>query len=204
MHRPMSEDTGLKILLALCIPGLILSAYLSYGHYRIREMTESGTVCPANTEGWACNDVLLSEYSEILGVPVAVIGLIGIIMILVISLWRFLAMDMRSTRFHPLLLCVLTTGGLGVTSWLTYIEFFVIHKLCPYCFSVFIITILLEVVAIIIYAPVVGKVLRGDMVADGSCEYEGERKGQSRKGMEKKKNKDGPNKVEKKGRARDS
>jgi len=203
MHRPMSEDTGLKIILALCIPGLILSAYLSYGHYRIRQISEGGSICPVNTEGWACNDVLLSKYSEIIGIPVAVIGLIGIIMILVMTLWRFLGMDMRSTRFHPLLLCVLMTGGLGVTSWLTYIELFVIHKICPYCFSVFIVTILLELIAIIIYAPIMGKVLKGDMMMNGSCEDDGYGEIRSRKGMEKKKNKDRPNKAGKKGLVRD-
>ena len=67
-------------------------------------------------------------YSELAGVPVALIGLIGYIAIL----GSLLAPESERTRFATM---ALTLGGFGFSAYLTYRELFTIHKICEWCVS---------------------------------------------------------------------
>jgi uncharacterized membrane protein len=76
-----------------------------------------------------CEDVALSEYSEMFGVPVAVFGagFSALVLILALAWWR--AGDRRA---------LLATYGLGLFGilfvvYLTYLELFVIHAVCVWC-----------------------------------------------------------------------
>ena len=81
--------TALQILIAL---GLALSAYMTIAHY-----TNTQLACP-NTGAFNCEEVTTSQYSMILGVPVALLGLalflLAVLMVLgrnetLIFLWAF-------------------------------------------------------------------------------------------------------------------
>ena len=106
-------------LIVLAAVGVALAAYLTYLHY-------SGTTPPCSIKGNPCSQVQKSRYSELAGVPVALIGLIGYILIL----GSLLAGEDERSRLATM---ALTLGGLGFSAYLTYRELFTLHKICEWC-----------------------------------------------------------------------
>jgi uncharacterized membrane protein len=106
-------------MIVLTAIGLCLAGYLTYVHY-------SGTTPPCSIKGNPCSQVQKSRYSELVGVPVALIGLLGYIAIL----GSLLASDGERARFVT---TALTVGGFGFSAYLTYRELFTLHKICEWC-----------------------------------------------------------------------
>jgi uncharacterized membrane protein len=106
-------------MIVLTAIGLCLAGYLTYVHY-------SGTTPPCSIKGNPCSQVQKSQYSELVGVPVALIGLLGYIAIL----GSLLASESERARFVT---TALTVGGFGFSAYLTYRELFTLHKICEWC-----------------------------------------------------------------------
>jgi uncharacterized membrane protein len=106
-------------MIVLTAIGLCLAGYLTYVHY-------SGTTPPCSIKGNPCSQVQKSQYSELVGVPVALIGLLGYIAIL----GSLLASEGERARFVT---TALTVGGFGFSAYLTYRELFTLHKICEWC-----------------------------------------------------------------------
>jgi uncharacterized membrane protein len=102
----------------LALLGIALATYLTIVHY--------AGLKPACTAGQACVKVQTSQWSELAGVPVALIGLIGYIVIVA----ALLAPDREETRLAVL---GLTMIGFGFSAYLTYRELFSIHAICEEC-----------------------------------------------------------------------
>jgi uncharacterized membrane protein len=102
----------------LALLGIALATYLTIVHY--------AGLKPACTAGQACVKVQTSQWSELAGVPVALIGLIGYIVIV----GALLAPDREETRLAVL---GLTMIGFGFSAYLTYRELFSIHAICEEC-----------------------------------------------------------------------
>ncbi len=115
----MSARALRTTLLVLSVIGVCLAAYLTYLHY-------SGTTPPCSIKGNPCSAVQKSKYSELLGVPVALMGLIGYIVIL----GSLLAPDSEQMR---LVTAAVAVGGFGFSMYLTYREVFTLHKICEWC-----------------------------------------------------------------------
>jgi uncharacterized membrane protein len=111
-----------KTMIVLTAVGLCLAAYLTYVHY-------SGITPPCSIKGNPCSEVQKSQYSLLIGIPVALIGLLGYIAILGSLL---LAPDGERTRFVTMALIL---GGFGFSLYLTYRELFTLHKICEWCVS---------------------------------------------------------------------
>lgn len=109
---------GLVRVLALL--GLGVSAYLAYLHYS----EATAALC---TEGSGCDIVRSSHYSTFLGIPVAVLGMVGFALILVVSFSRI------SPFRKGMSLYLLALTGVTFSAYLTYLEVAVIRALCPYC-----------------------------------------------------------------------
>jgi uncharacterized membrane protein len=107
-------------LIVLTLLGLAVASYVTYVHY--------AGIKPACTSGESCTKVQTSRYAEIEGVPVALVGLIGYVLILL----TLLAPDGENTRFA---LAGLTVGGFAFSAYLTYREIFSIHAICEECAS---------------------------------------------------------------------
>jgi len=118
-----------------------VAGYLTYVHY-------SGATPVCSLKGNPCSQVQKSQYSELAGVPVALIGLIGYILIL----GSLLAREGELARFAT---TGLTLGGFGFSAYLTYRELFTLHKICEWCVSSAVIVTLLMVLSI-------WRFLRGD------------------------------------------
>jgi uncharacterized membrane protein len=106
-------------LVVLATIGMGWAAYLSYVHY-------SGETPVCSIKGNPCAQVQKSAYSELAGVPVALIGAIGYLVIL----GSLLASDGERARFAT---AALTLGGFAFSAYLTYRELFTLHKVCEDC-----------------------------------------------------------------------
>ena len=100
--------------------GLGVASYLTYVHY-------SGAPI-ACLKGGGCETVQHSVYSKLVGVPVALIGLIGYVAILA----SLLAPENETTRFATV---AFTLVGFGFSAYLTGRELFSIHAICEWCVS---------------------------------------------------------------------
>ena len=106
---------------ALAVVGLAVAAYLA-----VTKLTGGAPVC-GPLQG--CETVASSEYSEVLGIPVAVYGVAFSIVLVALSAAWWRRGDRRA------LLGAYGLGLLGslVVAGLTYLELFVIHATCVYC-----------------------------------------------------------------------
>lgn len=114
----MSRIPLRRAMTVLALLGVALATYLTIVHY--------AGLKPACTAGQACVKVQTSQWSELAGVPVALIGLIGYILIL----GALLAPDREETRLAVL---GMTMVGFGFSAYLTYRELFSIHAICEEC-----------------------------------------------------------------------
>jgi len=105
---------------ALGLIGLGLASYLTYLDYT----GVQDTFC---REGSGCDAVRQSEYANLLGIPVALWGVIGYAAIIATALVPL------SYRLGRLCLLGLATPGFAFSVSLTCLELFMIHDICPYC-----------------------------------------------------------------------
>ena len=111
------------ILAFLDVCGLVIASYLS--------IVELGGGVPACGPLHGCEQVALSEYSRIGGIPVAVfgVGLSLLLLALAITWWR--------TNLYGLLLLHygLSLAGVVFEAYFLYLELFVIRAVCVWCTS---------------------------------------------------------------------
>ena len=102
-----------RALGVLALLGLAVGAYLTWVHYAGVE-----PVCTGISD---CERVQSSEYSELAGVPVALIGMLGYAAIL------------ASLRGPLELTALLAYLGLAFSAYLTWAELFRIEAICQWC-----------------------------------------------------------------------
>ena len=104
------------VLIALAVAGIIASSLALREHYRT-----DASPCSIN-DRWDCGIVNHSPYAMLFGVPVAVIGIAGYLLLGVLAF-------MKSYR----LMLVAALGGLGFALYLAHIESAVLGVWCIYC-----------------------------------------------------------------------
>lgn len=124
------------IVLSLILIGLGVAIYLSYV-----EMMQVTAVCGPVGE---CNIVQSSPYAQILGIPVAILGVLNYLALGFIWLLR------RPLQRHffglpMIILVILTLVGVLFSIYLTLLELLVIHTICAWCLTSAVVTILLYV-----------------------------------------------------------
>jgi uncharacterized membrane protein len=125
------SDTGLRrVGHALCATGIGIAGYLTYVHY--------AGLQPVCGISHGCETVQTSAYAALLGIPVAVLGLISYIVIFI--LLRLRGDGPRLTGY------ALTLIAFAFSVYLTYRELFTIHAICSWCVSSAIVFALLAIV----------------------------------------------------------
>ena len=114
----MTERRLRVAIAALAAVGLGIAVYLTYVHYAGVE-----PFCVAG--GGGCEKVQTSDYAALAGVPVAVLGLIGYVLILASALVRS-----ESGRLAG---AALALSGFGFSAYLTYREIYTIEAICQWC-----------------------------------------------------------------------
>lgn len=103
--------------------GLLVSLYLLINKW----MENSYLYCPSS----GCEKVSLSSYSELMGLPVSLIGVLGYLII-----FNMLIFKRNNIKFSSLFL--LTTGmGFLFSSYLIYTSIFKIGAICFWCTTSF-------------------------------------------------------------------
>lgn len=113
-----------SIVAILAVCGIVVSS-VSLKHHYATSKTEFCDI--GNT--FNCDIVNRSEYSEILGIPVALIGMLGYAAVL------GLATVYRERRETPSLIFAGASAGLAFALYLTYIEGRVLGVWCIMCLS---------------------------------------------------------------------
>ncbi|HET8976247.1 MAG TPA: vitamin K epoxide reductase family protein [Solirubrobacterales bacterium] len=113
-----SERTLRTGALVLALAGVAVATYIA-----IAEADRGAPVCVAGSGG--CEQVADSEYADLLGVNVSVIGIGGYLILAAAAL-----MPGDPGRFTGLLASVF---GFGFSAYLTYLELFEIEAICQWC-----------------------------------------------------------------------
>ena len=114
-------------LVALGPPGIGVAAYLTYSHWADRP-----TVCGGVGD---CGLVQTSEYSDIAGVPVALLGLLYFVAMAILALARISRIDWVSDALQwaqPVALSM-ALAATAFVAYLTYVELFVLEAFCIWC-----------------------------------------------------------------------
>lgn len=109
------------VFFILSIVGFVDASFLAVEHYM-------GKIPPCSlTNG--CEKVTTSDYSVIFGVPVALAGALYYLSLIVLLI---LFLDIKKPIFIKIFISL---TGLGFISsiFFTYLQFFVIKAICPYC-----------------------------------------------------------------------
>lgn len=114
----------MTVVAVLAVCGIIVSSVSLQHHFA----TSKTSYCEIG-EAFNCDIVNRSEYSSILGMPVALIGMLGYgVLVGLVTLYR----ERRET---PALLLGGTAAGLAFALYLTYIEARVLGVWCILCLS---------------------------------------------------------------------
>lgn len=124
----------------LAVLGLGVSAYLAYV-----EITHVAAVCGPVGE---CNAVQSSQYAQIAGIPVAVLGLVNYAAVIVLWAVQRSATG-RWARPAALALLALAAFGVLFSIYLTLLELFAIHAVCMWCLSSAVIATLILLVVVV-------------------------------------------------------
>ena len=122
----------------LCLIGLGVATYLTIVHYD----THVSLACP-KTQTFNCETVTTSAQSHIFGIPVAVLGLLFFVPMLLLCLPA--AWHSADRRIHIARL-VLASAGVAMIIYLIIAELFLIHAICLWCTSVHLITFIIFVI----------------------------------------------------------
>ena len=119
--------------LGLSAAGLAVSVYLTVDHFN----TRSVLACPASATV-DCEKVTTSQYASVLGIPVALYGLVFFVGMVALTLpyaWR-----------DPRLRTVRLGAALVGVAWVVYlvgVELFAVNAICLWCTAVHVITVAL-------------------------------------------------------------
>lgn len=123
------------VIALLAVAGIAVSSVSLYHHYG----TSKTNYCDIG-ENFNCDIVNRSTYSTVLGIPDALIGILGYGALLA------LATLYRRKAETPVMLLIASVAGLGFALYLTYIEAFVLATWCILCLSsltvIFLVTVL--------------------------------------------------------------
>lgn len=108
----------------LALAGVVVSAVSLQRHY-----AKSATAFCDLGQKFDCDIVNRSEYSTVIGIPVAGIGIVGYALLLA------LATLYRSRSETPLRLLAAAVAGLAFALYLTYVEGHVLDTWCILCLS---------------------------------------------------------------------
>jgi uncharacterized membrane protein len=125
----------------LCLAGLAASTYLTVEHFS----SSPNYACPVSAT-INCIKVTTSSYSELLGIPVAVLGLVfflGMTPLCLPVAWR------ASNPWLQRLRLAASTVGVGFAVYLVWAELFRIDAICLWCTGVHVITLALFFVVVL-------------------------------------------------------
>jgi uncharacterized membrane protein len=113
-----------QFIALIALIGVFVASYLT--------LYKTGAIGSLNCTVGSCETVQMSKWSTLLGLPVAAWGILFYVVLLALAVVSSLP---RYADSRAISLALLGWTGWGVlfSSWLTYLELFVIHAICIYC-----------------------------------------------------------------------
>jgi uncharacterized membrane protein len=126
-----SQFTGhvnwrLWLMRILALAGMGVSAYLTWAH-----LAHQSVACGQSQD---CDMVQQSVYSEVGGIPVALLGLMAYTALFALTLLRGRVAE-HLDNYIPLAVFGISLIGVLYSAYLTYLEVFVIYAICRWCVS---------------------------------------------------------------------
>lgn len=110
----------LRPLAALvALAGVAVAGYLTWSR-----LGDGSVVCPI---GGGCEAVQESEYAELVGIPVALVGLVAYVVVLGLIAW--------DAPYARLAAAALALVGLVFSGYLLVVQLFVIDAVCVWCLA---------------------------------------------------------------------
>ena len=123
------SDRALRVAVAaLALAGLAIAGYLTWAHY-----ADETVACPIG--GGGCETVQESSYAELLGIPVALLGLLLYVTVLALVAW-----DAPAARQA---VAVLALSGAAFALYLVAVQLWVIDAVCTWCIANDVVVVLL-------------------------------------------------------------
>jgi uncharacterized membrane protein len=119
------KNRSTQATVALTIIGLLVSIYMT-----IYKVTSNDNMCVGSQD---CSVVNASKYSEVNGIPVAVVGAIGYTALLAI-IW----LERKPGFFKEngsMIFFGISLIGFFFTLWLVYVEIALLRAYCPFCIT---------------------------------------------------------------------
>jgi uncharacterized membrane protein len=142
--QPAMSSRGGRVLWAialLALAGAAVSSVSLYHHYD----TSPSSFCDFGAN-FNCDMVNRSIYSVVFGIPVALVGILGYSVLLV------LATLYRAKAEVSLMLLFASLAGLGFALYLTYLEAFVLAVWCILCLSSLALIVVITVLSSVLVA----------------------------------------------------
>jgi uncharacterized membrane protein len=130
--------TKYLLYLLMSFLGFVDAFYLSWVKIQHTEL-----FCGGSTN---CATVNSSSYAYLFGIPIALLGLLTYLVIIIILIMG--KQKVYNEDFVVFALFGITLIGVIFSAYLTYVEIYVIHAICPYCMVSAIIMLILFVMAI--------------------------------------------------------
>lgn len=121
LPKPLVSKPLAIAFLAIAFLGFLDATYLAVEHFR--------GVIPPCTILQGCEKVTTSEYSVIFGIPVALLGSIYYLAVMVLSI---LFLDRKNEKYF-LYASYLTIFGLLAAAYFVFIQLVIIKAICIYC-----------------------------------------------------------------------
>lgn len=132
-----------RTMIVLAVIGLLVATYMT-----VYKWTNNNAMCLGSGD---CGTVNASKYSEVNGIPVALIGFLGYA-----SIFGVLILEKRKVfmaEFFEENATLLTFGlaltGFLFTLWLIYVEVALIKALCPFCLTSQVVMTIIFILSII-------------------------------------------------------
>lgn len=130
-RRFLPKSSG-AVALVSAVAGLAVSTYLTVEHYD----RSVGLACPENAT-INCVKVTTSSYSVIVGIPVALLGLLYFVGMTALLLIPSQRRELRTVRILG------AAAGVAMVLYLVYVELFEVDAICLWCTAVHALTIVL-------------------------------------------------------------
>ena len=125
------------LILALAALALAASGYASYVHYQMILDPLYAPACDVSSTV-QCTDVFTSAYGSMLGVPVAIGGVIWSVAVLLLAGLGMGSADKDRAAAAAGYVFILSVIGLAAVFYFAYVSFFVLKTLCPACATVYV------------------------------------------------------------------
>ena len=114
------SDRALRLAAgAVTLAGIAVAGFLTWGHF-----ADESVGCVV---GGGCQTVQESEYAEIAGIPIALLGLVAYSAVACLIAW--------DTPYARLGAATISLVGLGFSLYLLVLQLFVIDAICAWCLA---------------------------------------------------------------------